>query len=70
MIFETKILLLMFIWPVGQADNDPLWTAGQYLTVEECETKAQELKALMLNDHGSDSRITYQCFSNENLIIK
>jgi len=70
MVFETKIFLLLFIWPIGQADNDPLWTIGQYMTVEECQSQVLELKSKMLTEHGSDARIEHQCFSAENLILK
>ncbi|WP_339689605.1 hypothetical protein [uncultured Parasphingorhabdus sp.] len=62
LIIEAKILLLMFVWPAGQADNTPLWTNDVYSTLDSCEDGASERKAMVETEYGPDARIVYYCF--------
>jgi hypothetical protein len=60
-LIEAKIVLLMFIWTTGQGDDKPLWTSDAHLTVESCEENAVMLKAKIIAEHGTDSRMEHHC---------
>ncbi|WP_417593814.1 hypothetical protein [Parasphingorhabdus sp.] len=70
LVIEAKILLLMFVWPAGQADNTPLWTNDVYSTFESCEEAASERKAMVETEYGSDARIVYYCFDADDRMDK
>ena len=59
----TKFVLMMFIWPAGQAEDKPLWTNSAYLTAAECEAGAEEIEDTTEEDYGADVRIAHYCIS-------
>ncbi len=70
LIIEAKILLLMFVWPAGQAEDKPLWTNDVYATVESCEEDASERKAMVEVEYGPDARVVYYCFDVDDRMDK
>ncbi|MEH6702424.1 hypothetical protein [Parasphingorhabdus sp.] len=69
-IIEAKILLLMLVWPAGQAEEKPLWMNDVYATVEGCEEGAWERKAMIDTEYGSDARVVYYCFDADDRMDK
>ncbi len=70
LVIEAKILLLMFVWPAGQAENNPLWINDVYATVESCEHEASERKAMIETEYGADARVVYYCFDADDRMDK
>ena len=62
LVIEAKIALLMFVWPAGQLEGQPLWADGIHSTVESCERDAAERKAVIEMQFGPDARVEHYCF--------
>jgi len=69
-MIEAKIVLMMFIWPAGQAEEKPLWTSDAYLTVESCEEDAVMRKAKIIAEYGTDSRTEHHCIHLDDRLCK
>jgi hypothetical protein len=69
-VIEAKILLLMFVWPAGQAESTPLWINDVYATVESCEQGASERKAMIETEYGADARVVHYCFDADDRMDK
>ena len=70
LVIEAKILLLMLVWPAGQAENAPLWMNDVYSTFENCEDGASEREAMVKMKYGSDARMVYYCFDADDRMDK
>ena len=63
---ELKYALLLFFWPVGAADEPPLWTSKYYEDYAECVADAPVVAERVRAEYGKDIKIQYQCFAHDN----
>ncbi|MEO9600482.1 hypothetical protein [Parasphingorhabdus sp.] len=69
-MIEAKILFLMFVWPVGQAEDRPRWTTEAFVTIESCEEAAMIWKDKSVAEYGSETRVEYYCFHADDRMSK
>lgn len=70
LVIEAKIILLMFVWPTGQMEDQPLWTDGIHPTLESCEQDALERKAKIGMEYGPDVQVAHYCFDAADRIVQ
>lgn len=62
---ELKYALLLFFWPVGAAEDSPLWTSKYYESHAECMADAPAVAERVRAAYGKDVKIEYRCFSKD-----